>query len=169
VPAIVIPFRRDGKQRVRLSDDARLALVEAMLADVLAATAPLGEAVVADEPGGQGAAVERALEGVVGPALIVNADLPCATPADLERLLAAAPALVAAVDGTTNALALVDAREFQPLYGTGSAARFAATLGARPLDVPNLVDDVDVLADLERVSDRLGAHTSAAARELAAA
>ena len=167
MPAIVIPFRRDdGKRRLDLPDDARFALAEAMLADVLDAAAPLGRPVVADTPEGQGAAVERTLEGIEGPALVVNADLPCATPGDLERLLAAAPALVAALDGTTNALSLVDARDFQPLYGPGSAARFAAVLGARPLDVANLADDVDDLADLERVADRLGPHTRAALREL---
>ena len=76
---------------------------------------------------------------------------------------------MAAVDGTTNALSLISARDFRPLYGPGSAARFAAALGARPLYVPNLADDVDGLADLERVADRLGPHTRAALRELVVA
>jgi 2-phospho-L-lactate guanylyltransferase (CobY/MobA/RfbA family) len=170
VPAIVIPFRREGgKQRLELADPARIELVEAMLADVLAAAAPLGETVVADDPSGQGEAVTTALSAIAGPALVVNADLPCVTTADLERLLAAAPALVAAVDGTTNALSLVDAQRFRPLYGPGSAARFAETLGARPLDLPNLADDVDTLADLERLAGRLGAHTRAVAAQLVAA
>jgi 2-phospho-L-lactate/phosphoenolpyruvate guanylyltransferase len=170
VPAIVIPYRREGgKQRLGLSDAVRVELAEAMLADVLAAAAPLGEAIVADDPTGQAAAVVAALEGIEGPALVVNADLPCVTTADLERLLAAAPALVAAVDGTTNALALVDARAFRPLFGAGSAARFAETLGARPLDLPNLADDVDTLADLERAADRLGTHTRAVVAQLAPA
>lgn len=167
MPAIVIPFRPDdGKRRLDLPDDLRLVLAEAMLADVLAAAAPFGRAIIADAPGGQGAAVELALEQVEGPALVVNADVPCVTSADIERLLAAAPALAAAVDGTTNALSLVDARDFRPLFGPGSAARFAAALGARPLDVPNLADDVDDLADLERVRDRVGPNTRAALREL---
>lgn len=167
MPAIVIPFRGgEGKRRLDLPHDARVTLAEAMLADVLAAAEPLGQVVLADAPESQGVAVERALERVSGPALIVNADLPCATAGDLERLLAAAPALVAAVDGTTNALSLVDAHDFQALYGPGSAARFAAVLGARPLDVPNLADDVDELADLERVAERLGPHTRVALREL---
>jgi 2-phospho-L-lactate guanylyltransferase (CobY/MobA/RfbA family) len=166
----VIPYRREGgKQRLDLSDAARVELAEAMLADVLAAAEPLGEAIVADDPTGQGAAVEAALGAVEGPALVLNADLPCATTADLERLLAAAPALVAAVDGTTNAVSLVDARAFRPLYGPGSAARFAEMLGARPLDLPNLADDVDTLADLERVAARLGAHTRAVVAQLAPA
>jgi 2-phospho-L-lactate guanylyltransferase (CobY/MobA/RfbA family) len=167
MPAIVVPFRRaGGKQRLDLPEPSRTELVEAMLADVLAAAAPLGDTVVADDPAGQDAAVVEVLEAVDGPALVVNADVPCVTTADLERLLAAAPALVAAVDGTTNALALVDARDFRPLYGPGSAARFAEALGARPLDLPNLAEDVDTLADLERLAARLGARTRAVAAQL---
>lgn len=170
MPAIVVPYRRSGgKRRLEVPDPLRTQLAEAMLADVLAAAEPLGDTIVADDARGQGEAVVAALAAVTGPALVVNADLPCATTADLERLLAAAPALVAAVDGTTNALALVDARGFRLLYGSGSAARFAEALGARPLDLPNLADDVDSLADLERLRGRLGPHTSRVAAQLAAA
>ena len=92
---------------------------------------------------------------------IVNSDLPCVTAADLQQLSAAAPALVAADDGTTNALALRDARDFEPLYGAGSATRFEERLGAKRLDLPGLRDDVDTLDDLERVRDRVGKHTRA--------
>lgn len=170
MPAIVVPYRRaGGKQRLEVPEGFRTELAEAMLADVLAAAAPLGRTIVADDPEGQGEAVAAALAAVTGPALVVNADLPCATTGDLERLLAAAPALVAAVDGTTNALALVDAGSFRALYGSGSAARFAEALGARPLDLPNLADDVDGLADLERLRSRLGPRTSSVAAQLAAA
>ena len=88
--------------------------------------AGLGVEVIADPGGGQGAAVQAALAGVEGTCLVVNADLPCATPAALARLEALAPALVAAADGTTNALALPEPAWFTPLYGSGSAARFAA-------------------------------------------
>jgi hypothetical protein len=73
-------------------------------------------------------------------------------------LLAAAPALVAAADGTTNAISLADAIDFRPLYGPGSAARFEA-LGLHPLHIPNLADDVDTVEDLEDLADRLGAHS----------
>jgi 2-phospho-L-lactate guanylyltransferase (CobY/MobA/RfbA family) len=83
------------------------------------------------------------------------------TQTELEELAAAAPALVAAEDGTTNALALRDARDFEPLYGEGSAARFEQQLGARPLDLPGLRDDVDTWDDLERVRGRVGEHTRA--------
>jgi 2-phospho-L-lactate guanylyltransferase (CobY/MobA/RfbA family) len=149
----VIPYRVNGKTRL---DDRQLA--QAMLADVRDAA---GEAVVVDAPGGQGAAVAAALAGLDGPVTIVNSDLPCVTAAELDELTAAAPALVAAPDGTTNALALRDARDFEPLYGVGSAARFEAHLGARRLELPGLRDDVDTWEDLERVRDRVGTHTRA--------
>jgi 2-phospho-L-lactate guanylyltransferase (CobY/MobA/RfbA family) len=162
VPTIVIPFRRDGgKTRLQpLPAAARAELAAAMLADVRAACAPVAPVLLAEGPGGQGAAVEAALRGVRGPVAVVNADLPCATTADIERLLAAASALVAAPDGTTNALALEDPASFRPCYGAGSAARFA-TLGLTPLELPNLADDVDDVADLERLAERIGRRTRA--------
>jgi 2-phospho-L-lactate guanylyltransferase (CobY/MobA/RfbA family) len=149
----VIPHRANGK--TRLGDEE---LARAMLADVQEAA---GEAIVVDGPGGQGAALAAALEHVRGPVTIVNSDLPCVTQAELSELTAAAPALVAAQDGTTNALALRDARDFEPLYGAGSAARFEERLRAKRLDLPGLRDDVDTWADLERVRERVGKHTRA--------
>ena len=149
----VIPFRVNGK--TRLGDEQ---LARAMLADVQDAA---GQALLVDDPGGQGEALAAALANLSGPVTIVNSDLPCATPAELEQLTAAAPALVAADDGTTNALALRDARDFEPLYGAGSAERFAERLGARRLDLPGLRDDVDTWDDLERVRPRVGKHTRA--------
>jgi len=131
-----------------------------MLADVRAACAAVGPTLLAEAPGGQARAVAAALRGIRGPVAIVNADLPCATAADIRQLVEAAPALVAAADGTTNAVALEDPRAFRPLYGPGSAARFAA-LGPTPVDIPNLADDVDTLADLERLADRVGPRTRA--------
>ena len=52
-------------------------------------------------------------------------------------------------------------------YGSGSAERFRARaekLGVRAATalIPNLVDDVDTLADLERLEGRLGPATAAA-------
>jgi 2-phospho-L-lactate guanylyltransferase (CobY/MobA/RfbA family) len=149
----VIPYHVNGKTRL---GDRQLA--QAMLADVRDAA---GEALVVDAPGGQGAAVAAALAALDGPVTIVNSDVPCVTAAELDELTAAAPALVAAPDGTTNALALLDASDFEPLYGVGSAARFEARLGARRLELPGLRDDVDTWEDLERLRDRVGAHTRA--------
>ena len=80
-------------------------------------------------------------------------------------------ALVEAADGTTNALALASPSLFAPLYGERSAERFLARAERLGVDaavatIPNLVDDVDTLADLERLVDRLGAHTAAALEAL---
>jgi 2-phospho-L-lactate guanylyltransferase (CobY/MobA/RfbA family) len=158
VVTVVVPFRAtSAKSRL-----GRPELAHAMLDDVVAAARPLGEVVVANGAGGQGAAVAAALERVDGPALVVNADLPCATSDDLRALLAATPAggvaIVAATDGTTNAVSLADARLFAPLYGPGSAGRFVAA-GAVRVDVPNLAADVDVGEDLEPIRERLGPAT----------
>jgi 2-phospho-L-lactate guanylyltransferase (CobY/MobA/RfbA family) len=146
----VVPFKRNGK--TRLGDPA---LAWAMYLDVEAACSTLGKVVLCDAPGGQGEAVAAALEGIQGPVAIVNADVPCVTTVELEQLVAAAPALVPARDGTTNALAFTDARDFRPLYGPGSAARF----GLEALDLAGLRDDVDTWDDLRRLGERLGPNT----------
>jgi len=190
---VVVPYRnRDPKRRLEpLGPAARDRLAAAMLADVLEAASAVGEvivvavepptgiaapaAVVPDPRRGQGAAAQAGLDAAVeralpAPFLVVNADLPCATARDLLALAGAVPedglALVAATDGTTNALALARAQLFEPLYGSGSATRYAALASSRLLDAPNLRDDVDTVADLARVASRLGAHTGRAFREL---
>jgi len=180
MPTVVVPFRGEtAKQRLAPApDEVRAALAQAMLDDVLAAAEQVGTVVVADEPGGQGEAVEGALRHVDrGPVLIVNADLPCARPRDLLALLGALPeggmALVQAADGTTNALALASTHLFAPLYGESSAKRFLARaerlgVSAAVASIPNLADDVDTLADLDRLEDRIGAHTTAALEGLRA-
>jgi len=183
----VVPFHgAGGKSRLdALGPDARSVLARAMLTDVVDACAQVGptyvvgpveppfeRAMILEDPGaGQGAAVSFGLamacnEDRAGPFFVVNADLPCVTSADLRMLAASLPrgglAVVAADDGTTNALGLSGAGRFRPLYGTGSAARFAALEGARLVAIRNLVDDVDTLADLERLEGRLGVHSAAA-------
>jgi 2-phospho-L-lactate guanylyltransferase len=191
MPTVVVPFRgSDPKRRLGpVPEPGRAMLAEAMLADVLdaavavgrvlvvASDAPLlpaGAELVPDPHRGQGAAVQAAIE-IAGsqPAavcLIVNADLPCATPRDLLALAGAVPegglALAAAADGTTNALAFADASLFEPLYGPGSAERFAALGPSRLVDAPNLIDDVDTLADLRRLASRVGPHTRRVLRVL---
>jgi 2-phospho-L-lactate/phosphoenolpyruvate guanylyltransferase len=167
----------------------RVRLAEAMLADVLAALTAASVAkvfVVAAEPPelpagiehvtelvsdprhGQGAAVRAALDAAVAagaptPYLVVNADLPCATARDVLALAGAVPdgglALVRAADGTTNALAFAEERLFEPLYGPGSAERYAALAPSRVVDAPNLIADVDTLDDLVRLAPRLGPNT----------
>jgi 2-phospho-L-lactate/phosphoenolpyruvate guanylyltransferase len=160
---IVIPFRQNGKQRLA---SAAPGLAQAMLVDVLAACEPVARTVIAGGEGGQGPAVQAALVGLQGPVAIVNADLPCAQPEDVKRLLAEIPrhglALVEAVDGTTNALGLSSAGVFQPLYGPGSAERFRAAAPSRTLAIENLMDDVDTPDDLARLDCRLGPNTRAA-------
>jgi 2-phospho-L-lactate guanylyltransferase (CobY/MobA/RfbA family) len=155
VTAYVIPYRIGGKSRL---GDPKLAL--AMLTDVTDAVNEIaGEAILVDGPGGQGEAVAGALAALHGPVTIVNSDLPCVTGTELEQLTASAPAIVAARDGTTNAIALRDADDFAPLYGPGSARRFAGRLGATRLALPGIRDDVDTWEDLERLRDRVGKNT----------
>jgi 2-phospho-L-lactate guanylyltransferase len=135
--------------------------VRVVTGDVEAADAArrLGAHIVVDPGGGQGRAVEAGLDGLAGPGLVVNADLPCATTDALARLSAEGLALVAAPDGTTNALSLPVSATFQPLYGAGSAERFAAA-GFVPVVVPELARDIDTLADLEGLGCSLGGRTT---------
>src|SRR5581483_5316082 len=109
---VVVPYRGpEGKSRLALpSPMLRAALVEAMLADVVDACRALGPTLVVspedprlaeatwvrDPRRGQGAAVEAGLAAAVAagggaPLLVVNADLPCATPRDLVTLAGSVP------------------------------------------------------------------------------
>ncbi len=202
MPRIVVPFRgADAKRRLTsISLSERRALSHAMLSDVLAASATVGETwlvtppkalqarslavqagvYIVDDPGrGQGEAVAQALRTLDdGPVLVVNADLPCAQPADLLALLGLLPpaglAIVEAADGTTNALALASPRLFERLYGEDSAARFrhhADGLGVPWVDakLDALAHDVDRLEDLGALDGRLGPATAAAREGLLAA
>jgi 2-phospho-L-lactate guanylyltransferase len=174
VPAIVIPYRGDAKRR--LPSSLRAAVAVAMLGDVVAAALPLGRvfvvtddasvvpvgAEVVPDPGtGLGAAVVTGLQRVDGHALVVNADLPCATTVALEQLAGEGLALVEAADGTTNALSLPDPTLFEPLYGPGSAARYRAHGPFVTVSIPELEKDVDSEADLQRLGPRVGPRTRA--------
>src|SRR6185437_1304748 len=145
---VIVPFRRENaKTRLApLPDEARGALATAMLADVLAAADAVGRVTLLAPEADQGEAVELALRKVdSGPILVVNADLPCAEPRDL----------------------------LAPLYGPASAGRFRARaerlgVAVATVEIPNLVDDVDTVDDLERLESRLGPHSAAALGELRA-
>jgi 2-phospho-L-lactate guanylyltransferase (CobY/MobA/RfbA family) len=173
----LIPFRSGGKTRLPVGIRGELSL--AMLRDVLEAAADsvervrlvtgddaatllaaeCGVEVVRDPGGGQGVAVSEALTGILGPCLVVNADLPCVSRKALSQLGSASPSLVAAADGTTNALSLPAPEDFVPLYGAGSAERFASA-GFTAVSIPELEQDVDTLADLGRLTLPVGAHTA---------
>jgi 2-phospho-L-lactate guanylyltransferase len=174
VPTIVVPYRGDAKRRVPV--DIRAAVAVAMLGDVVeaalevgpvlvvtddAAVVPPGAEALPDVGGGLGAAVSAGLARVEGHALVVNADLPAATPDAIRRLAAAGLALVEAQDGTTNALSLPDPAVFVPLYGPGSADRFRAHAPFATVDIPQLAVDVDTAADLEQVAPLVGPRTRA--------
>jgi 2-phospho-L-lactate/phosphoenolpyruvate guanylyltransferase len=174
VPTIVIPYRGDAKRR--LPAPIRAAAAVAMLGDVVAAAlevgpvivvtddptvVPLEAEVVADPGEGLGAAVAAALARVEGHAVVVNADLPGATPAAIAALAAFGLALVEAEDGTTNALSLPDPAVFSPLYGPGSADRFRAHAPFATAAIPELQEDVDSVSDLERLAAPLGPRTRA--------
>ena len=91
--------------------------------------------------------------------LVVAADLPLASAAGLERVLAAATAPVAVVPshdgGGTNVLAWRDPGSFAPSFGPDSAARHLAVPGAVRVDEPGLALDVDTADDLRLVAGRL--------------
>ena len=190
---VVVPFAGpDGKTRLDAPRRTRRELSLAMLGDVVAAAVTIGRTLVvtgdeagaalarqlgaepvADPGGGQGPAVQSALAGVDGRVLVVNADLPCAVPSDLRALESAIPdggvALVEALDGTTNALGLSAPGLFQPVYGPGSANRFRALdVETVSVAVPNIAEDVDTIADLERLQLRCGPRTQACLAGIAA-
>jgi len=171
---IVVPYRGDAKRRLPASIRAAAAL--AMLGDVVEAALAVGRVVVVtDDPAavppdaawlpdpgdGLAGAVAAGLGEAEGHALVLNADLPAATPAAIEQLARAGLALVEAADGTTNALSLPDPGTFAALYGPGSAARFRAHAAFATAAIPELETDVDTLDDLERIAPRLGRRTRA--------
>lgn len=174
MPTIVIPYRGDAKRR--LSPRLRAGVAVAMLGDVVEAAlavgrvlvvtddlgvVPRGAEAVADPGRGQGGAVAEALRHVLGHTLVVNADLPCVTPAALRTLASSGLALAEAADGTTNALSLPDRSDFAPLYGPASASRFRAHAPFATVSIPELAQDVDSDADLERLAGLVGPRTRA--------
>lgn len=175
----IVPVRgRDGKSRLDgfLAPEERAQLVEAMLADVLAAcagaasvdrvlvvtpdpaSAPAQVDVLVDEGAGHEEAVAYALmdERALGGALVVMADCPLVSAGSLDRLasIASPVSLAPARDGGMNALALEHPDAVDPVFGVPRAAaetvkraRMRATEPA-VLDEPGLAFDVDEPADV---------------------
>ena len=119
---------------------------------------------VVEEPPGPGdlngaLAAAAAAAGDGEALLVVAADLPLASAAGLERVLAAAGAPVTVVPsadgGGTNVLAWRDPATFAPSFGADSATRHLAVPGAVRVDDPELSLDVDTIEDLRLAAGRL--------------
>jgi 2-phospho-L-lactate/phosphoenolpyruvate guanylyltransferase len=180
----IVPVRSPGTGKTRLASDLtpeqRAGLAGAMLADVTAAlrassverivvaasgpaaasaASALGLDVVLDPPGSRSldeavaAAVVRA--GRTDALLIVMADLPRLSPADVDEVIGADAQVVVAPtgDGGTGALLRRPATIIGTSYGPSSAGRHlrlarAAGAAASTVTSPGFVDDVDTLEDL---------------------
>lgn len=189
----IVPLKalRRSKQRLagHLDDDARVALMSSLFTHVVrmcAAAPSLTEvcAVVGDARGaelarqagvawlrepssGLNAAVAHATDRIrTDASLVVVADLPTLTVADLERVTAAgtvAPTVVVARthDGGTGALLRRPSDVIAPAFGPASAAvhlsaAHRAGVRAALLSTPGLVHDVDDAGDLDRYAGRSG-------------
>jgi 2-phospho-L-lactate guanylyltransferase len=158
VPVKALPR---GKSRLAavLDEDARSDLVLFLLRRVVAACQEAGLEVCVVSPalgadalddGGRdltasvGLALERHAQAVG--VVVLAADLPNVTASDVLELIAHAKplALVAAADGTTNAIAASPPAAFRPSYGPGSAARHGGTR----LRLVGIEHDVDTPGDL---------------------
>jgi 2-phospho-L-lactate guanylyltransferase len=185
---VLIPLRAPGEGKTRLagalSAGDRAALTGAMLADVVAAVrdaevervvvaaggatavtaaAALGVEVVPDPPGV--ASLDAALAaatshlGAVAELLVVPADLPRLTAADVRAVLTLDAEVVVAPtgDGGTGGLLRRPGDVLTTSYGPGSAARHerrARAAGLRTLTVARrgFADDVDTLVDLRALA-----------------
>jgi len=193
-PTAIVPVKSlpaaKGRLAPVLSPPARSALVERMLIHVLdvldeagiekrlvatgdpvLAAAADGRGAAAFDPGTNedlnaavSAAVRFARAGGARGVMLLAADLPWLTAADLGALLAEADPVVIgeAKDGGTNALLLAPQviLPFAFATGTASAGRHAALageagLGVRLIRRPGLALDIDTPADLARL---LGEH-----------
>jgi 2-phospho-L-lactate/phosphoenolpyruvate guanylyltransferase len=188
-PTVLVPLRSPGRGKTRLaprlSPAARASLAGAMLADVAAALAAAAideVVVVAGGPAAAAAAAALGLDALVDPPdtasldgalraavgrlgprpelLVVAADLPRLTAADLTAIRAADAAVVVAptVDGGTGVLVRRPADVVPTRYGPGSAAHHLTL--ARRAGVPaatvvrvGAAYDVDTVADLTALRD----------------
>lgn len=198
----IVPLRSPGMGKTRLAGhldgSERAGLAGAMLADVVAAIRACGlERIVlaASGPGAvaAGAALDlqvavdppdvRSLDGAIEHAratcaedreiLVVQADLPGLTAADLDAVLAADAAVVVAPteDGGTSALLRRPGDVIATCYGPDSARRHVEAAGRAGVSVatvrrPGLLRDVDTGADIHLLGDHaVGAATARFLRE----
>lgn len=191
----LVPFRAPGTGKTRLADglarDERAALAAAMLTDVAAALADapldrvlvaaagrgaadaareLGLDVVVDpvDHAGLDAAIENIARTVDGTLVVVAADLPRLTGADVAAVLGPSTPVVIAptTDGGTGGLVRRPPRIISTAYGPHSAHRHAelaaeAGVGATVVDVAGFRHDVDVWDDLRSLTpDAVGSATA---------
>lgn len=199
-PTVVIPLRAGKSRLVEALPLPRItALRNAMFADVVAAlrTAGMQRLLVAagdeasasvarglqvpfrlDPPTANGlddvVAAAEATTGRGEGLLVVQADLPALTAADVDALVAAPGevVLVPTSDGGTGALLRRPANVIATAYGPESAARHAARAldrGILPnvLDLPGFELDVDTPEDLTQLASTsgVGPHTRAWLRD----
>jgi 2-phospho-L-lactate/phosphoenolpyruvate guanylyltransferase len=186
----LVPVKARGAGKRRLADaldeEARAALVQAMLEHVLAALrrSPAIERIAVMTPdqdslpadiqwiGDVAQEVNQSLRAALEVlttrgatrAVVLSADLPFVTAAEVGSLLAAseAPGIALAPDrhgSGTNAVALALPSNFQPHFGPGSLARHvteSARSGLTPaiLHLPGLEFDLDDAADLTLLRER---------------
>jgi 2-phospho-L-lactate/phosphoenolpyruvate guanylyltransferase len=155
-------------------------VVAASDAAAAAVAAALGVEVVLDPPGAAGldAAIAHAAAAVVPDSdlVVVQADLPALTSADVDAVIAATAAVVIAPteDGGTGALLRRPAACMPTAFGAGSATAhrvLARAAGFEPvvLQLPGFATDVDTWADLETVEAGAGPATRAFLGRLAEA
>jgi 2-phospho-L-lactate guanylyltransferase len=104
-----------------------------------------------DEGRGMNAELQAVAGVLDGPMLVVHADLPFLSVADVEVMIGAGDAVAPDRHGSgTNALALVNPGGFGFAFGEGSFARHrAAAPAARVVERFGLGFDIDVLEDLD--------------------
>lgn len=200
----LVPVRSPGEGKTRLATELtreeRAALSGAMLADVTssllasavehivvvasgapaaAAASALGLDVLLDPPTTRGLdaalAAATARLGPVPELLVVAADLPRLTSAEVDALLAtdAAVALAPTDDGGTGGLLRRPSDVLHTAYGPGSGARHlaqarAAGVPAVRLQLPGFAGDVDTWADVTALTQGpVGTATSAFLRSIA--
>jgi len=158
LPKALIPVRLapTAKRRLAhvLSAVERIELMERLFEHVAGVLSEAGLDVIAlRDDGGLNVVVREGLALVGVPALVVHADLPSLSVADVSDLLAVQGDVVIArsVDGGTNGLLLRSL--ISPAFGVRSAHEHAARarragLSARVVDIPGFARDIDDPASL---------------------